>query len=287
MELYELGQFSDRIEQIESFLIRVAAAEEYLLSYGLRHAQRLEGYEDAIVGMRAFQEDFASFRRYMARLDRELSQQVNYLDSDAKLPEQMSLLQLNLQMHALKKPQPAATALAQVALVIPYLSQIFQRKPLFKSEDVSLQKVIVNLGRLRGLVKIARESLSWHEYADDEVLKPSNISSDRVIAFIETAEIQISELLSIPPQQRERILGYLQEAKREAASNRPSWSKIVGALVIVAAITSGLADAPAASRTLQDVIEYILGNGVDKPLQRFLPPPPEQQAIPHGDVQVA
>jgi len=65
----------------------------------------------------------------------------------------------------------------------------------------------------------------------------------------------------------------LQESKDEISADQPSWSKIVGALVVVAAITSGLADAPAAARTVKEVIEYILGSSVEKPLIQYLPPP--------------
>ena len=57
----------------------------------------------------------------------------------------------------------------------------------------------------------------------------------------------------------------------------PSWSKIVGALVIVAAITSGMADAPNAAKNIKDAIEYILGTSVEKPLQKYLPAPSEDE----------
>ena len=76
------------------------------------------------------------------------------------------------------------------------------------------------------------------------------------------------------------LQSYLLEAKKEALSASPSWSKIVGALVIVAAVTSGLADAPGAAKTIKDAIEYVLGTSVIKPLQNYLPAPNEPYAPP-------
>src|SRR5690606_10744411 len=165
----------------------------------------------------------------------------------------------------------------QFLLYLPYASRLVKSKGLFSEEAVSLSKTIINLGRLRGIVAILLEHMSQREASDDEVFKPSNIKPDRVIDLIDAALIEVEHLTSISPSERARIEGYLQEAKKEALVSSPSWSKIVGALVIVAAITSGMADAPNAAKNLKDAIEYILGTSVEKPLQRYLPPPPEER----------
>ena len=141
---------------------------------------------------------------------------------------------------------------------------------LFGEEPVALHKTIINLGRLRGLATVFSNLLS-RVASDDEIFKPSNVIPDRVIDLIDTALAEMEHVSSIPPFERGRIQGYLHEAKKEALSPNPSWSKVIGALVIVAAITSGLADAPNAAKNIKDAIEYILGTSVEKPLQKYLP----------------
>jgi hypothetical protein len=63
-------------------------------------------------------------------------------------------------------------------------------------------------------------------------------------------------------------------------SQRPSWSKIVGALIIASTIlggastiTGGLADAPDAFQNVNKAIEYILGLARRPHIQRPTLPP--------------
>ena len=113
------------------------------------------------------------------------------------------------------------------------------------------------------------------ENADDEVFKPSNVHPDRVVQLIDDALLQIEAVTTLAPEEVLRLKNYLVEAKKEALSSKPSWARIIGALVIVAAITSGLADAPGAAKTVKEAIEYILGTSISKPLQKYLPPAPD------------
>lgn len=133
-----------------------------------------------------------------------------------------------------------------------------------------------HLEKVRALCRRASSLLRAKEESDDEVFKPSNVRSDRVVELIDAALTQIQESTSLAPEETERLEAYLSEARSEALSDTPSWSKVVGALVIVAAVTSGLADAPGAAKTVRDAIEYILGTSVQKSLQKYLPAPSEK-----------
>lgn len=285
MELYELGEFVERISTMESFLTALAAEEEYLLSRGLHRAHQIEGYEQSAKATQSFPADFASLKRIMPRIDRQLSADLQSLDAEAKLVENVSLVQFRLKLLMLRKPMTFGQALLnQTAFYLPYVSRLFQSKSLFRAEDVSLQRTIVNLGRLRGIVVVAKELVSWRTYGDDEVLKPSNISTDRVSDLIDSALREIEQITSLSPAQRERVVEYLREAKNEVSSKRPSWSKVIGAVVIAATVVSGIADAPVAKKLLQDTIEYILGTSVEKPLENFIPPPSKREQLPVSEI---
>lgn len=255
------------------------------MTFGYRRALVFKTAEKAFEALRTFDKDFASLKRYMLKMDRTLGQELEQLDASGKLIEQVSLIALRLRMSEIRKPMSGTlAAINQVFFYLPYFSHFVKSKGLFGEELVSLQKTIINLRRLKGLTNICCEILSSKGGSDDEVFKPSNVKPDRVIDLIDMAIAEIENISSISPTERVRIEGYLNEAKKEAANTSPSWSKIVGALVIAAAVTSGIADAPNAAKNIKDAIEYILGASVEKPLQKYLPPPAEneQRSVPIG-----
>ncbi|WP_424195772.1 hypothetical protein ACMYR3_06805 [Ampullimonas aquatilis] len=285
MKSYEIYAFKDHLADIEEFFIEIAANEERLLTFGYRHALKFQTAEKAFEGLKSFNEDFSSLKRYMLKMDRTLGEELEQLEASGKLIEQVSLIALRLRMSEIRKPMSGTLAgINQVFFYLPYFSRFVKSKGLFGDEPVSLQKTIINLGRLKGLANICYELVNSKDSSDDEVFKPSNVKPERVIDLIEKAIAEVENISSISPTERARIEGYLHEAKKEVLSTSPSWSKIVGALVIVAAVTSGIADAPNAAKSIKDAIEYILGSSVEKALQKYLPPPTEneQPPVPSG-----
>lgn len=278
MEWYEIHSFKGRLASIEQYFVEIAANEKQILASGFELALSLPTAEKALEALKTFDEDFATLKRYMLRMDRTISQDLESLDSNGKLVEQVSLIALRLRMAEARRPiSSSLAAINQIFSELPFISQLVKRKGLLENEPVSLHKTIINLGRLRGLTNFCSNYLSSQEKLDDEVFKPSNVKADRVLDLIDSAAAEIENMTSISPAERIRIKGYLHEAKREMLSSSPSWSRIVGALVIVAAITSGIADAPNAAKSIKDAIEYILGTSVEKPLQKYLPPPSEDE----------
>jgi hypothetical protein len=272
MNMHQIHSFKDRLIAIEQFFIEIAANEEQLAAYGFKRAIWLRGAKEATNALKTFNEDFYSLKRFSLRMDRMLGQELENLDSEGRLVEQVSLISLRLRMSQARSPLSSGiSSINEMMLSIPILSNLIPRKSLFDEELVSLQKTIINLGRLSGIVTIFADHLTDIKSSDDEVFKPSNLNTDRVVDLIDSSIAEIALLSSISPPERERINNYLQEAKKEALSSIPSWPKILGALVIVAAIISGIADAPNASKNVKEAIEYILGTSVEKPLQKFLP----------------
>jgi hypothetical protein len=272
MKWYEIHTFKDSLAAIEQFFIEIAANEEQLMVYGFSRAFSLGGCEKALEPLKKFNEDYSILKRYLLRMDRTLGQELESLDPDGKLVEQVSLIFLKLRMSEARKPiSSGISAINQVMYSLPYLSRIMKNRNLFNEEIISLQKIIIYLGRLRGIVSVFSDYVSNIEVSDDEVFKPSNVKPDRVIDLIDTALSEIELISSISPAERKRIEGYLNEAKSEALSSSPSWSKITGALVIVAAVIGGLADAPSAAKNVKDAIEYILGTSIEKPVHKYIP----------------
>lgn len=277
MEWYEIRAFAEGLAAIEQFFIEIAANEERLLTFGFERALLLPSAEKAHEALKTFHEDFSALKRLVLRIDRVLGQELEQLDSDGKLVEQISLISLKLRVSQARQPMSATIGTINLwRTYIPFMFNSTRSKSLFGDEPVSLHKTIINLGRLRGLTHVFSDLLSKREISDDEIFKPSNVKPDRVIDLIDTALEEIERLSSLSPSERVRVQGYLHEAKKEALSSNPSWPKLLGALVIVAAITSGLADAPNAAKNIKDALEYILGTSVERPLQKYLPVPHKQ-----------
>ncbi|MBY0408553.1 MAG: hypothetical protein K2Q97_00125 [Burkholderiaceae bacterium] len=160
-------------------------------------------------------------------------------------------------------------------------------KGQFGESQISLQVSCINLEKLRALTRRGSSLLQAKESSDDEIFEPSNLRtfepsnlrtfepsnlrSDRIVELIDAALAEIKSTTSLSQDELARIEAYLSEARAEVQSEKPSWARIVGALVIVAAVTSGIADAPGATKTVRDAIEYILGTSTSSPLQRYLP----------------
>lgn len=282
MEWYELSGFVDRISEIEQFLVEIAANEERIALNGFRFALMLPSYESALKSLQTFQEDFSNIRRLMARMDKGFFSELETLESSGKVIEELALINLQLRMAQAKTATAAGISAATSALrLIPYLSKLVTVKPLFGEAQISLQRTIINVGRLRTTISMFAEYVANRKIEDDEVFKPSNINADRVVGLIDKALEELDSTTSLPEKEIDRLRSYLVEAKKEALSPKPSWSKVVGALVIVAAVTSGLADAPGAAKTVREAIEYVLETSVIKPLQQLLPEPkPHQTPAP-------
>ena len=290
LEWYELSGFVDRISDIEQFLVEVAANEERIFLNGFRFALLLPSYGPASKALETFQQEFSNLRRLMARMDKSFFAELETLESGGKVIEELALINLQLRMAKAKTAAAVGLSAATRAVrLIPYFSRFVAAKPLFGEAQISLQRTIINVGRLHTTVSMFAEYVGNRQIEDDEIFKPSNISADRVVALIDRALEELDSITSLPDKEIDRLKSYLVEAKKEALSPRPSWSKVVGALVIVAAVTSGLADAPGAGKTIKEALEYVLGSSVLKPLQPILPEPkqPNPTLRPQAQPQTA
>lgn len=272
MESYEVSFFAENVAAIEKYFVALAANEEDIRVFGFRAALHLDGAEEALKALSTFTEDYSSFRLEIARSGKTFMQELEHIDSQGKFSEQVALVSLRLRMAQAKRRERVNFA-AAIARTFNLSSN---SKSVFGESQVSLDLAIISLEKLRALARRTSARLRVKEQGDDEVFKPSNVRAERVIELIDAAIAQIEGSSSLAPEESERLRTYLSEARSEAHAEKPSWTKIVGALVIVAAVTSGLADAPGAAKTVRDAIEYILGTSIAKPLQNYLPPPTEK-----------
>jgi len=255
---------------IRKFLIEVASMESQIGIRGLYVTRKIEDFENATLAMDEFPESFSLLKRNIAHIDKETYLLLENLERDALLVEQISLINLKIQMSRRPEYTSILTIFAKTFANI----QIFSRpetKRLFGEESISIERTIVSCDKLISTLKIAEGILRHREELDDEIFKPSRIKESMVIELIDKASEEIEQSNSLTQETKKLVNSYLAEIKAEAESKIPKWSNIIGSLMIVAALTSGLADAPGATKTLQTLIEYIVGTSVSKPIQFSLP----------------
>jgi len=253
---------------IRRFLIGIASMEAEIARHGLYVAREIDDFENAIAAMDEFPESFGLLKRNIASFDAETYSQLEYLDKEALLIDQISLINLKLQMS--RRPEGTLSLIKLVKIILEIGGLSSHTKRLFGEESISIERTIVGCDKLLSTLKIAEDVLRRREELENKIFKPSRIKEDRVVELIEKAEEQISQSLTLSSETRLLVNNYLAEIKTEAKSKAPKWQAIIGSLVIVASLTSGLADAPGATKTLKSLIEYIVGVSLLNPEQIFL-----------------
>ena len=271
--LYSLGKGT---RLIRKFLIDIASMENDIAFSGLYITRKLEEFENVTAAMDEFPETFSSIKRNIAHIDKETYLTLEHLEKDALLVEQISLINLKLQMSRAPMPSSFLKGLAK-SLMHARIFSSTETKRLFGEESISLERTIVNCDKLISTLKIAEEIVRHRAALDDDVFKPSRVKESVVVDMIDSASQQIENSRSLNYETRALINEYLAEVKAEAQSKVPKWQNIVGSLMIVAAMTSSLADAPGAAQTLQALIRYIIGISVIQPEQPHLPAPTDDK----------
>jgi len=93
--------------------------------------------------------------------------------------------------------------------------------------------------------------------SDDSLFAPSRISVPVVVNLLNEAKNEVQGA-SLDDEAKRELLAYIEEARREVRRPRPAWTRVVGAIVIAAAVISAVADLPKAVEHLQGAAHYII-----------------------------
>lgn len=265
-------------KSIRKFLIEVASLEAEIAFSGLYVARKLDDFSGVTALMDEFPQTFSSFKRNIASIDRETFSTLDLLEKDSLLVEQISLINLKLQMS---RPPTTASLIKSFAKSLTYFTSFTnaETKRIFGEESISIERTIINCDRLISALNTAEEIIRHRNIRDNEIFKPSRVKESVVVDLIDQASDQLDNSTSLNPETKQLINEYLAEIKAEAQSKAPRWQNIIGSLMIVAAITSGLSDAPGAAKTLESLIQYIVGVAAIKPEAPFLPSPTDAERI--------
>lgn len=275
---WELEQFCDDLEKLETLLYEIASREDEIEVFGLSIVLKKIGIDK----VRSVFDDFSSnvdkCVRMAPLIDRSISERLNALLNETGIEDLISQLYVRLKIAEGKHPRLLVRDFPRLVSYINRLLKI-RSASLFPDKTVQLEGVLASLARLRTLAKSLVAEHFRRTAGDDEIFTPSNININFVVIQIDTAIEKLTSSSDIGPSEKERLIKYLVEAKAELAEDSPAWKKVIGALIISATLLSGIAAAPQAIENLNTAIVHILGTSVEKNMPNLLPelPSPSEE----------
>ncbi|MCQ1060000.1 hypothetical protein LRP52_32260 [Photobacterium sp. ZSDE20] len=265
MNYGNLDEFKEELVSMENFFTEFAARENELLAFGMSRVSDWESYIASAMHLKCFEMRIHEFQTFLRPIDKQLYERVTHLAEETNIAESITGIEVSLRIATQRKQLNFSQEIvSSVMFNIPYFSNWFKRKRLFTEDVIPIQKLLVSIGRLISLVSLAKDSYISKWYHDSDVFKPSNLDHEKIIAQIETAIAKVDSGISLNKEDKKQLKAYLYKAKSEFSEDRPSWNKIIGALVIAAAITSGIADSTGAYENIDTAIKYILGTSIEK-----------------------
>ena len=278
MYAWELHQLSEEIDGVKDFFKELASRESELAIAGLASVRYWQSYRDCAALMRNFDANMHKVFSHARTFDREIFESIRNVMEQNGLSEAISIVNTRIEFAA---SEAQRTLVSIPGNTIALIKSKIRKKRLFVDEGISLTRIVASITRLCSLLALLRDREMERYRSDDQIFKPSNVDIDRVLNYIDQALFHVNSELRNHPQIVD-IIVYLELTKRELADARPSWKNIVGALVIVATILSGVAAAPEAYQNVKAALDHILGTSVERVL---LPPaPPRLPADSNGDL---
>lgn len=260
MHEYELDAFAKELALVRDFLAELASEDERRSSGSL--ARWLEAHNSSSPVLNQLEDvpsKISSLQRLSSSLDRAGQEEMKSFLEKSDLSRKLSLIATKMRICIAKHDHVGHPPLIMQAFRAAFG---LKRVRVFQDQGLNFEEVISDINLLRGKVTVLKEEISRKQWSDQEDFKPSNINNEKFIELIDQAIETINNSPGIPERLRKQLVNTLEEAKVEVHSRFPSWKKIVGTLVIVSAMVSGLADADAAASNLKKAFDYVVGHSV-------------------------
>lgn len=140
-----------------------------------------------------------------------------------------------------------------------------------KGFDLNKKNIIITFTRIRKIVIQLIRICEDNQMEDDEVFIPSNINKEYVLELLDLSINEIKNSV-IREDERKLLISYVQNTKSEIVKEKPIWKNIIGGLVIVATVMSGIADTEKAIENLNKAYTHIIGRSIEKNVPSILNP---------------
>jgi len=260
MDTYYLDQFSENLAKLSNYLAELAGIESYIAAFGWASVSRLENASKTLEIVEAFNEFLPKLQRISRKLDRHSDQQLTQFLEKADLQRKLTKVSTKIKV-GLNTRQPSSASFTAIIgfTANSILGKFGTQNSAFTKAAIDLEELISDIDILKGKVREMRELFIDRVISESETFKPENINEDEVQAHLERAIELLEAEGDMPEALRKQLLANLRAAHADAAKPRPPWPSIIGTLVIVSTILSGLADTPQAYSNVKQSLDHIMG----------------------------
>ena len=182
MDYHNLDQFQKEILLVESFFTELAAREDEVLTFGIRRAIQWESFENIQEILPIFESRILEFLVFARPIDKKIHDGAQELVNSSKLAESIASIQVSLKIASERRSIGVKGELFNSLIFhLPYFSNLIRRRRLFAEEVVSIQKILVALGRLRNYVKMLGDIYIWMKKRSLSILRPRSRTSRRIL----------------------------------------------------------------------------------------------------------
>jgi hypothetical protein len=273
MNYLEIDYVIANLECVERFLRKIMTRETKLSLYGFQLIESWSLYEEVVPILLDIESLFGQLIEFSRVVDHNSGELMQSAIESSDLLGSIGRIYVRLRIEIERWE------------LLPYLPVFWrsfnmitrtstQQHSFFCDFAKPIQEILFTLNRLISQAKSLKSVYINKLQSDDELFRPSNVDRKIVVNYIETAAV-IIQSASLGAKEKKELLESLENTKAELAKINPSWKKIVGALVIVATLLGGLADAPQAYENVSKAIQYILGTSIEHHLPKQLLPLPK------------
>jgi hypothetical protein len=265
MEFYEIYRLTEDLDTIQSFLLELIRHKRKIQLMGLSQVMIFDSYEATSEALTRIEVNLSKFSKAAKIINPVIGSKFDTTLEKSSIIKASAEISVSIKIAANSETlQLSGSPLGSVMGFISIFSKR-NKDSLFSlgNAEIPIRDILIDIERLYPLITSVRDEMYSRTRDDFERFKPSNINTENVTVFVETALTIISESKGIPADTKNNIEEYLQDIKAELARDTPAWKKIVGALVIVSTLLSGLAVAPDALVNVRDALHEILGTSID------------------------
>lgn len=268
--------FQKNLDELKIFLSELASKEDAIANR-YEKVSEWQSYQIARSIIEDFEANLLEIEETSKFINKKINAQLVEFRNESKIIEELTTIGVQL---SILNNQPLQNYLSSFILglkniTIKFGNMSINHNPIFQDNLVSISKVLVSITRLNSIIKRLEKLTRELSRIDDDVFKPSNIDNEVVINYLNEAIDLIEQNNFMSTVHKEHLINYLKSAQYETTQEKPSWSKIIGGLMIVATLLSGTADAPAAYENVSKAIQHIMGLSIDKKILNQLPSLPK------------
>ncbi|EPJ56336.1 MAG: hypothetical protein OFPI_00030 [Osedax symbiont Rs2] len=257
-KLHKLHNLHKTLCKIEETFLLIAAHEDELKSYGLRRISKWLNLADYLPSFESFPIELDSCLKIILLVDMNKHNSLNKKLHTTGVTDLINRFLVKLKIAETQRPNFNING-----FFLPIVNMLFRRKSssdLFASDTTSVEVLLSVISEIKTVLMVISDDIKTEEEIDIEYFKPTNIDIEQVNNFVKEAEVMIKTSNKIPEETKKMLQVYLNTVITEIAKQKPGWRKIIGGIVIVSTILSGIAATPQAVDSLDKAVSVILGS---------------------------